>query len=143
MRKAILIVVVLLLIFSCCACGGSKADLKDNSSTENQSQGNQMESLTDILIQEKWCESKTGDPEIAFYKTGTGRFKGSSGEFGLTWQQIEGFDNCIRMEYEFMLGNGAMTKGTTDFELKEVDGKLCLESMGEGNNYVRVSDFSE
>lgn len=99
--------------------------------------------LTDILIAEKWCESEKGDPEMTFYKTGTGRYEGTLGKFDFTWEQLDGFDNCIRMEYEFMLSNGSMTKGTTDFELDMVDGRYQLSSFGEGYNYVRKSDFSK
>lgn len=65
--------------------------------------------------------------------------------FDFTWEKLDGFENCIRMNYQFALfgSNTVMTDNSTDFELIIEDGVFHLNSVGEGYNYVRINDYKE
>jgi len=146
MRKIMAYIIAMLSVILM-GCGIVKDDPFVISNTENTGEAldnNSTEDLLDILLSDKWCESVNGDPELEFYKTGTGRYEGSMAQFTFVWSRIGGFDDCIRLEYEFMLSDGTMAKGTTDYELKNVDGIYQLNFFGEGELiYIRKSDFKK
>ena len=130
MKKVFMFLVVLFMAISLVGCGGEKSSKID---------------LTEELIKEKWVAEETGDGTISFYKTGTGRFESSTAKFDFTWEKLDGFENCIRLNYQFALfgNNTVMTDNSTDFELIIEDGIFHLNSVGEGYNYVRINDYNE
>ena len=131
MKKAISLLLALVLCLSLCACGGTNSQKFD---------------LTEELIKEKWVAIETGDGTLNFYKTGTGRFEGSMASFDFSWEKLEDFDNCIRMTYQFVIGGATdalMTDTVTDYELVLEEGIFYLKAVGEGYDYIRVSDYDK
>ena len=131
MKKIFGLFLVLCIMLSLVACGGEKSSNFD---------------LTEELIKEKWVNDETGDETINFYKTGTGRFESSMAQFDFTWEKLDDFENCIRLNYHFVIGgadNPLMTENSTDWELVIEDGIFHLNSVGEGYNYIRESDFKK
>ena len=131
MKKIFALLLVLSMVLSLAACGGEKT------SSFN---------LTEELIKEKWVAEETGDGTLSFYKTGTGRFESSTAKFDFTWEKLDDFENCIRMNCQFPLSNGntaIMIDSSTDYELIIEDGVFHLDSVGEGYNYIRINDYKE
>ena len=131
MKKALSLILALVLCLSLCACGGTKSQKFD---------------LTEELIKEKWVAIETGDGTFNFYKTGTGRFESTMASFDFSWEKLEDFDNCIRMTYQFAIGGAGgalMTDTATDYELVVEDGIFYLRPVGEGYNYMRISDYNK
>ena len=125
-RRIIALLLVMVMCISLCACGGGS----DNEPKEVKGD------ITDELVSEKWCESESGETVLQFYKTGTGRLESPSTKLDFVWNILEDYENCVRFEFDYMDAHH-----TNDFELVEEDGVIMLQHLGDGVDYVRVSDF--
>lgn len=131
MKKILAVLMALVMVLTLAACGGKKSQQFD---------------LAQELVKEKWVAIETGDGTMSFYKTGTGRFESSSAKFDFSWEKLEDFENCIRLTYQFAIGGAGSTlmkDNVTDFELVVEDGVFYLNSVGEGLNYIRISDYKK
>lgn len=131
MKKILCFVLILMMCLALYACATEKSQTFD---------------LSEELIKEKWVAIETGDGTFSFYKTGTGRFESSMATFDFTWEKLEDYENCIRMTYQFVIGansSALMTDAVTDYELVIEDGVFHLNMVGEGYNYIRISDYNK
>lgn len=115
--------VVLLFAIVLVGCGNKKVDIREE------------------LISEKWCDTETGDTVLEFYKTGTGRLESSTDKLNFEWNEIEDCENAIRIEFDYLGADNAHI--SSDFELVTVDEVMTLQYVGNGKNYVHLSDFTK
>ena len=99
----------------------------------------------DVLLAETWCaDSPNGTVTMTFYKTGTGRVESEPATFDFQWEEIEKADNCVRLNYEFMMNNGQLKQQTTDFELKKENNIYTLVPVsGHGYTYTQESIYQK
>ena len=96
---------------------------------------NKQINITNELIKENWCGTNDGTTILMFYKTGTGRVEGPTYKGDFEWYELEEHKNVIRIEFT----NGI---SASDYELIKTEEGFSLQHVGNGRDYIRVSDFN-
>ena len=134
--------IAILMVITLPACGSQTETLQGPTPAPEPTE--EPFDLTKVLTEEPWIRTEDGkNMIIAFYKTGTGWFDGSTESFGFEWEPIEGFEKAIREKHtltRFSMGEVVQLDIVSDFEVRKENERWILEPMGGRVSYMRVSD---